>query len=308
MSLGELPTNVQRRVGVVTVVLTVMAASLFFRLLILGGLEHTSLVFMGIPALLAIITAFTSPPRTATGSMLRVVTLALLIAGVALGEAFVCILFAAPLFYFVAIVIVYFLDRRGPRSQQPTSLNLRSLVFVICLLIPASLEGVLPGFEFARDEVITVTRVVDASADDVEATLARTPRFTRRLPLFLMLGFPRPASTSGEGLEEGAIRRIEFLHGHHPGTLVLTVRHHAPGFLAFAAQSDDSYIIHWLSWQRAEVRWREIAPGRTEVSWTLSYRRRLDPAWYFKPLERYGVSQAASYLIDTLATPQDTTP
>jgi hypothetical protein len=39
------------------------------------------------------------------------------------------------------------------------------------------------------------------------------------------------------------------------------------------------------------------------VTWTLSYRRRLDPAFYFAPLERYGVRLAADYLIATLATP-----
>ena len=39
------------------------------------------------------------------------------------------------------------------------------------------------------------------------------------------------------------------------------------------------------------------------MTWTLSYRRRLDPAWYFAPLERYGVGLAAGYLIETLATP-----
>jgi hypothetical protein len=40
------------------------------------------------------------------------------------------------------------------------------------------------------------------------------------------------------------------------------------------------------------------------VTWTLRYRRRLDPAWYFVPLERYGARLAAGYLIETLATPR----
>jgi hypothetical protein len=40
------------------------------------------------------------------------------------------------------------------------------------------------------------------------------------------------------------------------------------------------------------------------VTWTLSYRRRLDPSWYFKPLERYGVGLAGKYLLSTLTTPR----
>ena len=75
-----------------------------------------------------------------------------------------------------------------------------------------------------------------------------------------------------------------------------------PNALGFSAVSDDSYVTHWLSWQSADVSWRQIAPGRTQVTWTLRYARRLDPAFYFKPLERYGVSLAAGYLIETLAT------
>jgi hypothetical protein len=84
---------------------------------------------------------------------------------------------------------------------------------------------------------------------------------------------------------------------------VLTILRSEPGHVQFGVQDDDSYITHWLSWRRADVRWREITPRHAEVSWTLTYRRRLDPAWYFKPLERYGVAAAAGYLIDTLATP-----
>jgi hypothetical protein len=71
----------------------------------------------------------------------------------------------------------------------------------------------------------------------------------------------------------------------------------------FTVASDSSYITHWLAWEDAAVRWEPVGRGRTRVTWTLRYRRRLDPAWYFAPLERYGVGLAAGYLIETLATP-----
>ena len=47
-----------------------------------------------------------------------------------------------------------------------------------------------------------------------------------------------------------------------------------------------------------------MSAGRgSRVSWSLRYRRELDPAWYFGPWERYGVGLAAGYLIDNLAAP-----
>jgi hypothetical protein len=97
------------------------------------------------------------------------------------------------------------------------------------------------------------------------------------------------------------------VHGHHPGTLVMEVRAAAPGRVDFTPVEDGSYLLHWLTWRAAEVRWRAV-PGGTEVRWTLRYRRRLDPAWYFAPLERYGVGLAAGYLIDALATPRTSAP
>ena len=80
--------------------------------------------------------------------------------------------------------------------------------------------------------------------------------------------------------------------------------------MRFRVLSDTSHISHWLTWQEAEVSWSPHAVGsdgaspQTDVRWTLRYERRLDPAWYFAPWERYAVSCAADHLIDTLATPR----
>jgi hypothetical protein len=71
--------------------------------------------------------------------------------------------------------------------------------------------------------------------------------------------------------------------------------------------SDESKVAHWLDWEYADVRWRPVDgnSGFTEVEWTLGYRRLLDPAWYFRPWERYAVRLAAGYLIQTNATPAE---
>jgi hypothetical protein len=278
-------------------------ASLAHRLLSARQLEHTSLVFIGLPALIAVIVILLPRSSSITGVILKAITLALALSGVMLGEGFVCILFAAPLFYLVGILIGIAADWQRKKGERDTRLN--GMVMVVLLVLgPSSLEGVIPGFEFGRDATVTRTRVVAGSPSDVEAALASVPRFDRELPAFFKLGFPTPGVTGGEGLTVGAERRIEFLHGgHHPGSLVLRVASRTPRSVTFRPAADDSYITHWLSWRDIDVEWREIAPGRTEVTWTLRYRRRLDPAWYFAPLERYATGLAAGYLLDTLATP-----
>ena len=187
-----------------------------FRAMGARGLEHTSLVFIGIPAIIAITIILMPRPRSVTGVILKAITLSLAISGIVFGEGFVCILFAAPLFYLVGILIGLAADWRRSAREREHRIN-GTVMVVLLILGPSSLEGVIPGFEFGRDATVTRTRVVAGSASDVEAALAKVPRFDRELPAFFKLGFPTPGVTGGEGLSIGAERRIEFVHGaHHP--------------------------------------------------------------------------------------------
>jgi hypothetical protein len=313
MSDGKRWLYVLESVAGLTIV--VFIGSAFYKLLSWQHVEHSALVFIGVPAVLAVAAVLLPRPGSAKGAIVRATTVALLLSSVLFGEGFVCIVMAAPLFYGVGLVIGLIIDKVSGESDEPP--RVLSCVLVLVFL-PLSLEGVVPGLELARNTSVTVEQVVDGSPAQVEAALMRTPRFERTLPAFFRhLHFPTPGATSGEGLSVGDKRTIEFLHGagnagnadhgagHHPGVLTMEVREREAGRVLFAMHDDTSYITHWLSWHYAEVTWHEVAPGRTRVSWTLAYRRRLDPAWYFAPLERYGVGLAAGYLIEALATPRD---
>jgi hypothetical protein len=62
-------------------------------------------------------------------------------------------------------------------------------------------------------------------------------------------------------------------------------------------------MTHFLDWREAVVQWEPADAHTTKVTWTLRYRRGLDPSWYFGPMERYAARLAAGYLIDSVATP-----
>jgi hypothetical protein len=81
--------------------------ALFYRLIMDVGLGHTSFMFIGIPVVLAIVLVLAPTPKSATGSILRGMTLALLIVAPLVGEGYLCILFASPLFLAVGLVIGY---------------------------------------------------------------------------------------------------------------------------------------------------------------------------------------------------------
>lgn len=299
---AEAPSDRRNRNQLLALIFGVAAASLAYRIATATGTEHTAFVFVGVPTILAVAVAMTPRTGSARGTILRATTLALLLAGIVFGEAFVCILFASPLIFAVAAGVGTFVDwsakRRGRRAGSAHAPALALLV----LAAPA-LEGVAPRLELPRENEVTAVRIVSAPPTEVARALADPMRFDRPLPAFLRMGFPTPGAADGTGLRVGDRREVTFAHGHHPGRLVMEVRAAAPGRVEFIPVEDGSYLTHWLTWRSAEVRWREV-PGGTEVRWTLRYRRRLDPAWYFSPLERYGVGVAAGYLIDALATPR----
>ena len=275
--------------------IALIAASFAFRLLTGLHLQHTSLVFIGLPALLAWIVAAAEPPETAAGSVMRTTTLALLVAWIFLGEAFICVLMAAPIFYAVGGIVALIKKLRAES---------RSAGLLAIMLVPLALEGTTAGLSTSRDREVVVEATVAGGIEQVRAQLAATQRVDRELPLFFKLGFPTPLHPEGEGLQVGDRRSIHFAHGdHHSGTLVLQIVESTPTVVRFSPVRDDSYLTHWLRWRETLVELEAQSTHHTRVRWTLRYARRLDPSWYFDPLEKYGVTLAGQYLLATLTSP-----
>jgi hypothetical protein len=254
-----------------------LVGAMLYRWLRYRHLEHSAGMFMGIPAVLAILLALTPKAKSVVGAIMKGITLMMLIVAPLLGEGFLCILIASPIFYLVGALVGAAVE--WGRRRRATTLSCVAIV-----LLPMCLEGVVPGWTVGRDQVAEVTRVVDAPADAVEAALARSPRLGVGLPEFLRIGFPRPLAAEGEGLEVGATRTLHFAaaEGAPAGDLVMRVE--ARG---------------------SEVWWTPIDAGHTRVTWRISFLRRLDPAWYFGAVEGLAVHEAARYMIAANATPEE---
>jgi hypothetical protein len=283
----------------VGVIIALTVAGALYRVFMANGLAQSSALFIGLPAILAIILTLTPRATSATGVIMKSTTVALLMSGAIFGEGFLCILMSAPLFYLVGAAIGLIVDYQRRKDKSPTL----PIVVIVPILL-SSLEGTTPALTFPRQEEIRVTKVVNGSPADVEHALAQQPVFDKTLPAFIRK-YPRPVRSSGEGLTVGSVRRMHFVGGEgSPGDLTMRVTKREPSSVTFTAESDTSHIRHWLTWRESHVAWRAAGAGRTEVTWTLRYDRELDPAWYFGPFERYATRLATEYLVDTLATPQ----
>lgn len=303
-------TTTRNRLTLMGFITVLAVGSFLYKLIVLGRLDQTAILFIGLPAILAILASFIPKQKTFTGTILKGLTLSLLMAATFsaafLGEGVICIFMAAPLFYVVGIVIGVILDiiNRNPEDRPNRNKGpLTAIIFIPFLIM--SLEGVTSNFSFSRDETITVEKIVLGNSQAVEKALAHIPQFTTKLPFYLTLQFPRPEVAHGSGLAIGDKRTILFAGGEgKPGLLILTVASAKPGHVVFKAISDKSEIGHWLTWQESLVEWQEIDSQHTKVTWTIKYKRGLDPSWYFGPWERYAVGLSAEYLIDNLATPR----
>ncbi|HVD93195.1 MAG TPA: SRPBCC family protein [Vicinamibacterales bacterium] len=295
------------RVAVAALIAAVAIASLAYRVLVAHNLQQTAALFTGIPTILAMVVVFAGSPRTATGVACKAVTIGLLVSLLFLGEGMLCVAMSAPLFYAIAVGIASTMASLSDRHGQ-SGTRLFSCILVLTI-VPMSLEGVTGFTTLRREESVVVSRIVHASPRDVERALVAPPRFDRVLPTYLRAGFPRPVQTRIERAAgrwtirlRGGEMRLDGMEAR-AGDLVMQLEESRPGFVRWRAVSDDSHMTHFLGWREAVVTWEPIDAATTRVTWTLRYRRGLDPAWYFGPWERYAARLAAGYLIDTVATP-----
>jgi hypothetical protein len=297
------------RVALATLIAAVAIGVVAYRMAVAHNLQQTAALFIGVPALLAIVVVFGVSPRSATGVACKAVTIGLLVSLLFLWEGMLCVLMSAPLFYAVAIGISHVVRwLRGPDERGPVTL--RSCA-VLLAIVPMSLEGVTAVTTVNRDESVSASQLVAAPPDAVARALFEAPRFERVLPLFLRAGFPSPLATRIERSPREARWTIAMrggemlLSGLEPrqGDLTLALEESRPGMVRWRAVSDTSHMTHFLRWREIVVHWEAAGSNATRVTWTLRYQRGLDPAWYFGPMERYAARLAAGYLIDSVATP-----
>ena len=61
---------------------------------------------------------------------------------------------------------------------------------------------------------------------------------------------------------------------------------------------DTSYFSHYLTVLGTQIDLAPISETQTRITLTVNYRRDLDPAWYFGPLQNAAMRESADYLIE----------
>jgi len=286
--------------SLISLVLALALVSVLYRVIGSYGYGHSSLMFVGIPTILALLLILSKPSRSTASQVFRGVTLFLLMVGILAWEGLICILMAAPIFYLSAFIVLWVLKRVRNRSVL-------RCVAVAPLLILA-LEGTNQYVSFNRDMSVEVIRTHNMSGEEFLEKISQAPVFESALPLFFRIGFPVPthASAVGDYTRDKVVNYVVHFTGPEKLKNRLTVRGRriAPNKIVFEFIDDSTKVGHWMTWQHASLTW--VPQGeQISVTYKVDFQRNLDPYWYFAPIQFYAVNQAADYLLNTWSDGSD---
>src|SRR5262245_388738 len=204
----EEKSAVQARIAATAIITAVAIGSVAYRLLFAHHLDQTAALFVGLPAIIAVVVVYTVSPESATGVALKAVSIGLLVSLTMLWEGILCVLMSAPIFLAVAVAVAQGIE--AAQRQREHSRLYSCLVLLV--IVPFTLEGVTPFTTIDRRETVTASKIVMAPAADVAQALLDPPRFERLPSRYLRIGFPQP-TTSRIECHTGRLRWIVQIRG-----------------------------------------------------------------------------------------------
>lgn len=295
MLLAKLDVNQFSIKPIFFTTLTVFIACLLYKVLDYQSLKHSAVLFLGIPVFMSVALATTCNIKHITLNVMLGLSFGLLASFVYLNEGSFCVPMTAPLFLVAGLVIsASFVKLR--QSNYTQYVYFLPVLFLILL----SVEGLNKQTSFNRVQSASAFKDVALSGDQIQHALAQNKTFSN-LPTLLRYGFPQPQIMSNQGNNIGDIRRVYFAGGEGaPGTAEFKVSQRSTNSIEYTLIKDTSHIGHWLNWKTSTVSWFEIKPGINRVTWSIEYERKLDPAWYFAPMQDYAVELSAKALINNM--------
>ncbi len=286
--------------------ISIAVVSILIRLLVNYNFDKTALLYIGIPFLVSLILIKIRNPNTSSSwkklYINRLIDAFIIMFGssIVLFEGFVCVVMFIPIYLIILLLMFLteaFRQRAKKKGRGSLSVHILPLIIVI-----SAFEGVNPEISFDRDETVTVSRVVQRSITDIKQNLVKPMNLQKSRPWFLTL-FPMPYDIKAGSLEAGDIHEINFKYYRwfvtnlHEGRMLLEISQVSDNRIKTTFLEDTSYIAKYVSLKGTEIQLDKVDDAHTRITLIINYKRELDPYWYFSPIERYGISKTASFLI-----------
>lgn len=284
--------------------------TLITRLALDSRFATTSFFYCLIPYLIGVILyifvpqpqGWSKPKRI--GRHLLATIIVMLASSALLFEGFICVIMAAPIYILFALLAFALMpDKADPDRLKQSDVFRAS--FVPLAVIVLSVEGLTETTSFPREEVITRTHILNLTPEQIHSNLARPIHLEEGRSAFLSL-FPLPERIDAPSFRQGQIHKAFFTYRRwgftnvHRGETHLHMKTVKPLLIETEVTKDTSYFSHYLTIHGTTIEMAPQTEGTTRVSLTIRYRRELDPAWYFGPLQRRAIGESADYLLKNI--------
>jgi len=293
------------RVTALFCLLIVGASSLSIQLLFFKGWGNSALLYMLVPFLISLFIAFFLSDRTAKTigeKMLRHNGYALIVffsTSILLREGFVCVVFFMPIYLLIVnlIMFVYLSIEKNKKSKLHS-------VGLSALFILMSFEGTTNFLSFDRELSVQVSQKTALSVDQIKTNLAMPFELEKDRHWMLMM-FPMPYHIEAGSLNAGDIHTMKtryhrwFFTNTHEGEAQLLIEKVNDNAIRTKILKDTTYFSNYIKLHGTEIQFDPVADG-TEVTLTIHFQRKLDPAWYFQPLQKFAFSRMGEFLIEEI--------
>lgn len=268
-------------------------------MLVRSELHASALLYVGLPYLGALTIVLLRPPKSdarwwhAYRNSTLTSLVVLLGSSVVLFEGFVCVVMFLPI-YFLVVSIAFVGAWWSNCGQGKGGKTLGVLLPVMAL--SSSFEGTTETLSAERNAQADASRIVAQPPEQIMANLL--------LPIdldvdrgWLLSIFPMPYRVDAESLERGAVHRMHtryhrwFVTNTHEGEVHLQIVDFEPTRPRTRVVHDTSFFATYLTQISSEL-------TLTPTVRPLDYRRNLDPAWYFRPLQQFAMREMAALFID----------
>jgi len=273
------------------------------QLLMATKLYHSALLYVLIPYVISVLITLFRPKSNATSLLGRYVSHILTAATILLstslliGEGFICIIFFAPIYLFV--VSLTYLSRYLTRGNKKYSIALPAVVLVMAM------EGVTPSLSLPRYTYAEVSKSTHLTPAQVKQNIAK--EFSLDKDRYWLLSiFPMPYRIDAGSLNPGDVHTVYtryhrwFVTNTHEGKAELLIEEVGDNHIKTKVLSDTTYFSTYMNGQGTEINLQPNDAGGTDITLRLNYRRNLDPAWYFHPLQKFGVEKMGELIISQL--------
>ena len=283
-----------------------VATALIARLLIQAGLDQVAAFYVGLPMVASTALFWTDRPerRVVWRNHVGEATLIIFFTAIVLFEGFICFVFAAPIYY-LAVAFAFFINLQIFKLKTRKGSNKAMAATLPLLALMLSAEGLTAATTLDRQNEAAYRAVTNQTVAELKANMARPIRFDQPRHWFLTI-FPMPVKVSAGTLKAGDVHVLEFIYKRwfftntHEGALQLRIDQVGPDHVETTVVANTSYLSGYMTIEGTRVEFTERPDGSTAVSLKLRYERKLDPVWYFAPLQRYAMNKAAAYLMDTI--------